>query len=143
MPHTRMVVIGAKKMHKQPIQVEGFVGTIEITEDSDRESLREQVTVSLSDAADGLDVQKAKLGVVVNENDNRYLVWKLVNIERDLESETATLTIYIVDAANADNTTTVIKEIDHSMKDKRHGNSPNPTQFSELQENRVFDGISA
>ena len=133
----------AKKMHKQPIQVEGFVGSIVITEDSDKASLREQVTVSLSEAADGLDVQKAKLGVVVNANDDKYLVWKLVDIERDLESETAILTIYIVDAANAENTTTVTKELDSSMKDKRHGNGPNPTQFSELKENRIFNGISA
>ena len=132
----------AKKMH-MPTQVEGFVGSIAVTEDSDRTSLREQVTVSLSDAADGLDVQKAKLSIVVNENDDKYLVWKLVNIEKDLESETTTVTIHIVDAANAENTTTVTKEFDHSMNYKRHGNGPNPTQFSELKENKIFDGISA
>lgn len=133
---------GGKKMHNTPTQVEGFVGSIVVTEDSDRTSLREQVTVSLSEAADGLDVQKAKLGIVVNENDDKYLVWKLVNIEKDLESETKTLTIYIVDAINAENTTTVTKELNYSMNDKRYGNNPNPTQFSELKENRIFDGIS-
>ena len=135
----------AYKMHKMPIQVEGFVGSIEITEDSDRATLREQVTVSLSEAAEGLDVQKAKLGAIVNENDDKYLVWKLVSIEKDLESETKTRTIYIVDAADADNTATVIKEFDHSMKDKRYnGSNTSPTtQFSEIKENRILDGILA
>ena len=133
----------AKKVHSMPTQVEGFVGSIAVTEDSDRTYLREQVTVSLSTAADGLDVQKAKLSIVVNENDEKYLVWKLVNIEKDLESETTILTIYIVDAANAENTTTVTKELDYSMNYKRHGIDPTPTQFSEMRENKIFDGISA
>ena len=134
---------GAKNMHKkQPLQVEGFVGSISVTEDSDKASLREQVTVSLSEASSGLDVQKAKLGVVINENDDSYFVWKLVNIERDLESETVTITVYVVDAINADNTTTVVQEIDYTMKDKRYGNGSSPTQFSELRENRIIDGNS-
>ena len=101
------------KMHKV-IEVEGFVGSIQITEDVDRQSIRDQVSVSLSEAADGLDVLGGHIGVAINENGDKYLVWNLKSIEKDSESETATVTIYVVDAANADNTTTVSKEFDRS-----------------------------
>ena len=108
--------IGQKhhKMHKV-IEVDGFVGSIQITEDSDRQALRDQVSVSLSEAADGLDVLGGHIGVAVNENGDKYLVWTLKSIEKDSESETATATIYVVDAANADNTATITKEFDRSM----------------------------
>ena len=101
------------KMHKV-IEVEGFVGSIQITEDVDRQTLRDQVSVSLSEAADGLDVLGGHIGIAVNENGDKYLVWTLKSIEKDSESETAIATIYVVDAANVDNTTTITKEFDHS-----------------------------
>lgn len=102
------------KMHKV-VEVGEFVGSIQITEDADRQALKDQVSVSLSEAADGLDVMGGRIGVAVNENGDKFLVWALISIEKDSESKTAT--IYVVDAADADNTTTVTKEIDHSMMD--------------------------
>lgn len=105
-----------QKNHKMQkvIKVEGFVGSIQITEDVDRQSLRDQVPVSLSEAADGLDVLGGHIGVAINENGDKYLVWTLKSIEKDSESETATVTIYVVDAANTDNITTISKEFDRS-----------------------------
>jgi hypothetical protein len=105
-----------QKMHKV-IEVEGFVGSIQITEDSDKQALKDQVSVSLSQAADGLDVLGGHIGVVTNENGDKYLVWTLKSIEKDSESETATATIYVVDAGDADNTATITKEIDRSERD--------------------------
>jgi len=99
-----------------PIQVEGFDGSIQITDDSDRQEIKSQITVSLSDAAAGLDVHKAHLGVVVNENDDKFLVWILVNVEKDTESETGIATIYVVDAGNLSYTATITKEIDPSER---------------------------
>jgi len=104
------------KMHKV-VEVGEFVGSIQITEDTDKQALKDQVSVSLSEAADGLDVMGGHIGVAVNENGDKFLVWTLISIEKDSESETATATIYVVDAADADNTTTITKEIDHSMMD--------------------------
>lgn len=104
-----------QKNHKI-IEVEGFVGSIQITDDVNRQTLRNQVSVSLSEAADGLDVLGGYIGVVVNENNDKYLVWTLKSIQKDSESETATATIYVVDAADAANTTSITKEIDHSQK---------------------------
>ncbi len=118
--------IGQKhpKMHKV-IEVDGFVGSIQITEDSDRQALRDQVSVSLSEAADGLDVLGGHIGVAVNENGDKYLVWTLKSIEKDSESETATATIYVVDAANADNTATITKEFDRSKLDGKFNHDGN------------------
>jgi len=105
------------------VPVEGFVGSIQITEDVDKHALMDQVTVSLSEASKGLDVKKASLGIAVNENDDKFLVWKLVDFNMDAESDTITATIYIVDAGDVENTTSVTKEFDHSMKDGKYDHS--------------------
>ena len=105
-----------QKQHKmnKAIEVEGFVGSIHITEDSDKQALKDQVTVSLSEAAKGLDVMGGKIGVAINENGDKYLTWTLKSIEKDSESETVTATIYVVDAGDASNTAVVTKEFDRS-----------------------------
>ena len=120
--HDKSVGQKHHKMHKV-IKVDSFVGSIQITEDSDRQALRDQVTVSLSEAADGFDVIGGHIGVAVNEDGDKYLVWALKSIEKDSESETVTATIFVVDAADASNTTTVTKEIDRSERDGKlnHG----------------------
>ena len=105
-------------------QVDGFVGSISVPEDMDKEShkdLKDQVTVSLSEAAQGLDVMKGSIGIAVNENGEKFVVWKLVSMDKDEESDTISATITIVDAADATNKATVAKEFDHSMKSTRHG----------------------
>ncbi len=111
---SRFAQLNGKK--HMPIQVEGFDGSIQITEDSNRQEIKSQITVSLSDAAAGLDVHKVHLGVVVNENDDKFLVWILVNVKKDAESETAIVTIYVVDADDLSKTATITKEIDLSEK---------------------------
>lgn len=111
--HDKYIGQKLKKMHKV-IEVEGFVGSIQITEDTDKQTLKDQVSVSLSEAAEGLNVMGGHIGVAVNENGDKYLVWTLKSIEKDSESETVTATIYVVDAGDANNTTTITKEFDHT-----------------------------
>ena len=115
---------GAKHHKKHMmIKVEGFSGSIPVPEDIDRESfkdLKDQVTVSLSEAADGLDVMRGSIGIAVNENGEKFVVWKLVSIDENADSDTITATIYVVDAADATNTATVVKEFDPSMKDRKY-----------------------
>ena len=115
-----------QKHHKghMIIHVDNFVGSIQISEDMDKEShkaLKEQVTVSLSEASQGLDVMKGSLGIAVNEDGEKFVVWKLVSMDKNENSETISATIHVVDAANAANKVTVTKEFDHSMKSQRHG----------------------
>ncbi|HEX9845693.1 MAG TPA: hypothetical protein VGA92_04440 [Candidatus Nitrosotenuis sp.] len=103
------------KFHKHhTIQVDGFVGSIQITEDTDRATLKDKVTVSLSEASQGLDVHMAKLGKVTNENGDKFLAWTLVSVDKN--EDTVTFTIHVVDAGDADNTAQITKEFDHSFK---------------------------
>ena len=101
------------KSHKGhwAITVEGVQGSLQITEDVDKAELKGKV-IPLSQAADGLDVQKASIGIAVNENGDKYLVWKLVSINKDIETETASATIYIVDAGNGEKLAEISKEFD-------------------------------
>ena len=129
----------AKKMHKghMAITVEGFTGSIAVPDMSEvedknaaHEALKGQVTVKFSEAAAaaenaGLDIMNGSIGIVSNENDERYVVWTLTEMNKDSESETMSKTIFVVDAANVTNTAQVTKEFDHSMmmteKRQTHG----------------------
>lgn len=102
------------KYHKRAMQVDGFVGQIPVTENTDKATLRGQVTVSLSEAAAGLDVIKGKLGKVSNENGEKFLVWKLISKEKS--DDGMTVTVHIVDAGNAANKAQITKEF--SFKDR-------------------------
>ena len=121
----------AKKMHHNHIKVvtvEGFTGSIPVPDMSkveDKrevyESLKEQVIVKLSDAASAaenaeLDVMKGSIDMAVNENNEKYVVWVLVEKNRDSESQTTTATIFVVDAGDLSNTAQVTKEFDHSAR---------------------------
>lgn len=104
-----------KKMHKV-VEVEGFTGSIPITEDADKQSLKDQVSVSLSEAASGLDVMKGHIGVASNEDGDKFVAWILKSIEKDSESTVATVTIHVIDAGDATNTATITKEVDFAEK---------------------------
>ena len=125
-----------EKMYKKhmPILVEGFEGSIQITEDSERQELKEQITVSLSEAAEGLDVYKASLGAVINEDDEKFLVWVLANFEKDSESGIVTATIYIVDAGDSSNTAQITREIDRSEGDRNHSRQGMADKLEKLEE---------
>ncbi len=119
---------GAKHKGHWAIQVEGFEGSIPITEDSDRATLKEQAIPLSEAAADYPNVKKATLGKAINEHGDKFLVWKLVDFSKDSESGTAKMTIYIVDAGDAENTAEITKEFDKiSYHDKW-------AQFKEMKE---------
>ena len=99
------------------IEVTGFEGTIQITEDSDRKSLKEQITVSLSDAASLFpEAKRAGIGIAVNQDGEKFVVWKIIEVDFDSDSKTRTKTIHVVDAANISNTGSVSFEMNNSMR---------------------------
>ncbi|WP_316507089.1 hypothetical protein [Nitrosopumilus sp.] len=124
------------KKHHMTIKVEGFTGAItipEMTEETDmkavHEELKSQVSVKFSDAAAlaedaGLDVMKGSIGMAVNENGEKFVVWMLAEMNMDdSESDTMSTTVFVVDAADTTNTAQTTKEYDHSKmmnKDKRY-----------------------
>jgi hypothetical protein len=124
----KMWKMGKFKHHA--VQVDGFIGSIPITKDTDRSTIKDKVTVSLSEASQGLDVHMAKLGKVENENGEKFLAWTLVSIDKDSESDTVTFTIHVVDAGDASNTAQVTKSLDHSFK-KWHGEEKGAKDTSE------------
>ncbi len=148
---------GAKSLKGHwAIQVEGFQGSIPITEDTDRATLKEKAIPLSEAAADYPNVKKAKLGKVINENGDKFLVWKLVDFSKDSESGTAKMTIHIVDAGDAKNTAEITKEFDKTshhdkwahykgMKDKFADMTPEEreakfAQYKEMKE--AFASIS-
>lgn len=78
------------------VSIGDAVGTIEISEDTNIDDVRDQA-ISAEEAKDGYDVQKAKLTKAVNDSDQYFLVWKL--IER---AETNTITMYVLDAGTGE-----------------------------------------
>jgi len=119
---------GYAKYHKKhwTVQVSNdFVGNIPITEDSTHQSLKDQITITLSEAASKYpDAKKAKLGIAVNDN-GKYVVWKVIEMTMDSETNTKSMMIHVIDAGaeSIDKAATedVQKEFDHSTKYTRHG----------------------
>ncbi len=103
------------------VTVDGFTGSIPIPEDFDKETmkaLKEQVSVTLIDAAtaaedNGLsNVMKASIGIVKNENGDKYVAWVLAGMS--MEDDTITKNIFVVDAGNVENTGSITKSFDLS-----------------------------
>lgn len=149
---------GAKdhKMHHS-IAVEGFVGAIPLPEEFSKEAmigLKDQVTVTLSqalsaaEAAEGFnadDIMKAGIGIVKGQDDQKFVAWTLASMNMDVDAQTATATIFVVDAGNKDNTATVQKEFDPTMKDRHMGkySMHDKANFQDLDEDTKAELKSA
>jgi hypothetical protein len=129
-----------KKHHMMIVEVEDFTGKIKIPEMSEikdikstHEEMKSQVNVKLSQAAAkaeeaGLDIMKGSIGMVVNQDGVKSVAWILVamNMDDNADSEKISKTIFVVDAADINNTAQITKEMDHPMteyKDKRYDDS--------------------
>lgn len=129
--HAKWTGENDQKRGHHVILVEGFTGTIQIPEEMTKETheeLKNQVTVSLGQAvsiaeSNGLtDAMKASIGIAENGEGNKYVVWTIASMNKDVESETMTANIFVVDAGDATNFTTFTKTFDHSeMTDQMYG----------------------
>ena len=118
---------GYAKYHKKhwAVQVSNDFKGIPIPEDATHQSLKDQITITLSEAASKYpDAKKAKLGIAVNDN-GKYVVWKVIEMTMDSETNTKSMMIHVIDARadtlDAAATEDVQKEFDHSTKYTRHG----------------------
>ncbi len=81
-------------------------------------SLKEKLSVTLIDAETSSeenvisDVMKASIGMVKNENGEKYVAWILAGMS--IEDDTITKNIFVVDAGNAENTGSITKSFDLS-----------------------------
>lgn len=145
---------GAKhfEMHHSLV-VEGFVGAIPLPEEFSKESmqtLKNDVTVTLSQALGAAeaaedfnadDVMKASIGIVQGQDDKKFVTWTLASMNMD--AQTATATIFVVDAGNKDNTATVQKEFDPTMKDRKMSYMHGKANLQDLDEDTKAELKSA
>ena len=111
-------------MGPHAIAIEGFKGSVAIPQDitkDTRDSLKEQVTVTLSQAANvassnGFDGMSANLGVVDDGAGNKYLAWTIVSIDKDAETNVVTSNVFVVDAGDAKNFAQMTQTFDRPMK---------------------------
>jgi len=104
------------KHHKKhmKIQIGELSGSEAITEDV-HDKMNE--TISLAVASSNYpNVKKASIGIAVNDAGEKFLVWKLVSMDKN-DDGTKTATIYVVDALNGDEITTIEKSFDYSSMD--------------------------
>jgi len=156
--HAKWVGEKDQKRGHHAILVEGFTGTIQIPEEMTKEThgeLKNQITVSLGKAvsvaeSNGVtDAMKASIGIAKNGEGNKYVVWIITSMNKDAESETVTANIFVVDAGDATNFTTVTKTFDHlEMKGKMNGDKTEKYEkfqqkFSEPTGNTDVDAARA
>lgn len=102
-------------------------GSLEITEDTDKSQLKSQV-IPLSQAAEGYDnIHKAKLGKAVNDDGQKFLVWKLISYDYNEETNTKIKTIYVLDAGTGVELTEPITKEGGSCGDKNKSETSSST----------------
>lgn len=124
------------------ILVEEFTGSIAIPAEMTKKTfgeLKDQVTVSLSQAvsvaeSNGVtDAMKASIGIAKDGEDNKFVVWTVSSMSKDSESDTMTANIFVVDAGDKTNFTSITKTFDHSkMTERMHGDMS--AKFEKLQQ---------
>ena len=123
------------------VTIDGFTGSIVIPQDitkDTRSSLKNQVTVTLSQAANvassnGFEGMSASLGAVDDGAGNKYFVWKITNIDKDAETGAVTCNVFVVDAGDATNFAQTTQTFDHPMKGDGHG--PKAQGFHKFADN--------
>lgn len=85
-------------------------GKLKITEQDTKEKLKGQA-IALSEIPGNYpDIKMAKLGKAVNDAGEKFLVWKLMSVKTDAESDTRIHTIYVLDAKDGELLTQITKE---------------------------------
>jgi len=117
-------------MGPHAITIDGFKGSVAIPQDITkdiRDSLKDQVTVTLSQAVNVASEQgftdgmSAHLGVVDDGAGNKYLVWTITSIDKDTETGVITCNVFVVDAGDATNFAQTTQTFDHPMKGDGQG----------------------
>ncbi len=131
------MAMAESEQQNRGLQVPEFVGSIVFSENTDRVDMKNSITVSLSEAASGLDVTEGNLGVVIGENDIKYIVWSL----KSINTETSTVKTYLVDAGNSANIHTIENNVD--LTQSRDHDKQSRTSYHESNENEEISALKA
>ena len=107
------------KMHNV-IQIGELSGSEPVTKESAHDKMSETIALAVA-SYNYPDVKKASIGIAVNDAGEKFLVWKLVSMNKN-DDGTKTATIYVVDALKGFEITTIEKSFDHSSMDGKMGN---------------------
>jgi len=95
---------GAKSYKRHwAVPIGDATGSLEITEETSKSELKDQAkSLDELDLSDYPDITKVRLGKAVNDKDQYFLVWKLMSVDHDEESDTRIKTIYVLDAGTGE-----------------------------------------
>ncbi len=97
------------------IQIGELSGSEAVTKENAHEKMDDIIALSVA-SYNYPNVKKANIGIAVNDAGEKFLVWKLVSMNKN-DDGTKTATIYVVDALNGDEITTIEKSFDYSSMD--------------------------
>jgi len=97
------------------IQIGELSGSEAVTRENAHEKMDDIIALSVA-SYNYPNVKKANIGIAVNDAGEKFLVWKLVSMNKN-DDGTKTATIYVVDALLGYEITTIEKSFDHSSMD--------------------------
>ncbi len=118
--------------HKKHMKIQ--IGELSGSEAVTRETIHDKMdnTIALSVASYNYDnVKKANLGMAVNNAGEKFLVWKLISMNKN-DDGTKSMTIYVVDALKGFEITTIEKSFDYSNDDSKWSHHGMESKFADL-----------
>jgi len=97
------------------IQIGELSGSEAVTRETAHEKMDDIIALSVA-SYNYPNVKKASIGIAVNDAGEKFLVWKLVSMNKN-DDGTKTATIYVVDALKGYEITTIEKSFDYSSMD--------------------------
>ena len=97
------------------IQIGELSGSEAVTRENAHEKMDDIIALSVA-SYNYPNVKKANIGIAVNDAGEKFLVWKLVSMNKN-DDGTKTATIYVIDALKGYKITTIEKSFEHSSMD--------------------------
>ena len=97
------------------IQIGELSGSEAVTRETAHEKMDDIIALSVA-SYNYPNVKKANIGIAINDAGEKFLVWKLVSMNKN-DDGTKTATIYVVDALKGYEITTIEKSFDYSSMD--------------------------
>jgi len=112
------------------IQIGELSGSEAVTRETAHEKMDDIIALSVA-SYNYPNVKKANIGIAVNDAGEKFLVWKLVSMNKN-DDGTKTVTIYVVDALLGNEITTIEKSFDYSSMDGKWSHHSMMSKFADL-----------
>jgi len=112
------------------IQIGELSGSEAVTRETAHEKMDDIIALSVA-SYNYPNVKKANIGIAVNDAGEKFLVWKLVSMNKN-DDGTKTATIYVVDALKGYEITTIEKSFDHSSMDGAKWSHHSMSKYADL-----------